>query len=123
MRALHNDDPDIVTWWGTYIECKSALNRKVREGVLRPIDIARSYVLLYHLQNFWTEVQPIEEIRSLAESLVEKYPLAAADALQLAAALVWSEQETQEHELVSLDKRLWQAARSEGFTVLPKDFV
>lgn len=48
------------------------------------------------------------------------HPLRAADALQLAAALVWSRGQVAGHHFVCLDQRFREAARREGFTVLPK---
>ena len=48
------------------------------------------------------------------------HPLRAADALQLAAALLASDHEPQRMEVVCLDERLSEAARIEGFTVLPQ---
>jgi len=45
--------------------------------------------------------------------------LRAADALQLAAALAWAQEQPLGRELVSLDLRLREAAQGEGFTILP----
>jgi hypothetical protein len=45
--------------------------------------------------------------------------LRAADALQLAAALVWCQGDPLQHGFVCLDQRLREAARREGFTALP----
>jgi hypothetical protein len=45
--------------------------------------------------------------------------LRAADALQLAAALVWSDESPTGEGFVSLDDRLREAARRQGFEVLP----
>lgn len=53
--------------------------------------------------------------------LVSKdYPLKAADALQLAAALRWCEVDTDDRRFVCLDNRLRRAAEDEGFDVLPE---
>jgi hypothetical protein len=46
-------------------------------------------------------------------------PIRAADSLQLAAALMWSNGLANGHEFVCLDQRLGQAAHREGFKVLP----
>ena len=48
------------------------------------------------------------------------HPLRAADAMQLAAAIVWANGQATGHEFVCLDHRLREAAQREGFTVLPK---
>jgi len=47
------------------------------------------------------------------------YRLRAADAFQLAAALAWCEGHPRGERFLSLDDRLRDAARREGFTVLP----
>jgi predicted nucleic acid-binding protein len=46
------------------------------------------------------------------------HPLRAADALQLGAALFAADGDPQSLELVTLDRRLADAARREGFPVL-----
>jgi len=75
MKGLIKDDEDIVVWWGTRIECLSALSRRGREGALSV------------LASTWSEVQHTETIRLRAERLLSIHPLRAADALQLALAL------------------------------------
>lgn len=47
-----------------------------------------------------------------------EYALRAADALQLGAALVAADGDPQSLELVTLDRRLAEAALQEGFPVL-----
>ncbi len=70
----------------------------------------------------WREILPREELRDSAERLLGKYPLPAADSLQLAAALVWCAGRTSKRVFLSADERLSEAAEAEGFTVarLPK---
>lgn len=63
-------------------------------------------------------MQP-EELATIALRLLASHPLRAADALQLAAALVWARGQPGGHEIVCLDDRLASAALLEGFTVLP----
>ena len=38
VQEILVEDPSIVVWWGTRIECISALMRQVREGSLTPTD-------------------------------------------------------------------------------------
>jgi hypothetical protein len=64
-------------------------------------------------------VSPSSAIRDAAIRLVRVHPLGAADALQLAAALVWAEARPEGREFVVLDRRLGEAAAREGFVVLP----
>jgi uncharacterized protein len=46
------------------------------------------------------------------------HPLRSADALQLAASFAAAERRPMSLELVTLDNRLGNAARKEGFTVI-----
>jgi len=64
--------------------------------------------------------QPVRR-RSVAERLLTVHPLRAADALQLAAALVWSEGSPDQRAFACLDDRFREAARKEGFTLQPSD--
>jgi hypothetical protein len=57
-------------------------------------------------------------VRQRAERLASVHALSAADALQLAAALVVSREHPETLEYVTLDKVLARAARLEGFTVI-----
>lgn len=65
-----------------------------------------------------TEVLPSDEVRAVARRLLRVHVLRAADALQLAAALVWAGSPAG-HGFVTYDERLGLAARLEGFTVVP----
>ena len=47
------------------------------------------------------------------------HPLRTADALQLAAALIWAQESPQGLEFVCLDQNLREAAPREGFSILP----
>lgn len=60
------------------------------------------------------------EVRNQAIRLLGLHPLRAADALQLAAALVWADRRPRGHPFVCLDAGLREAAHAEGFSVLPK---
>ena len=65
------------------------------------------------------EIEPWEKVREVASELILKHPLRAADAFQLAAALVWCGGKTRSESFVCLDDRLRGAAALEGFRVLP----
>ena len=66
----------------------------------------------------WTEVPPIERVRDQAIRVLQVHPLRAADALQLAAAIVLADFEPKGLPFVTLDEALAAAARREGFPVL-----
>jgi hypothetical protein len=57
--------------------------------------------------------------RRTREGRLRAHPLRAADALQLAAALMWCDEAPTGETLVCLDDRLRDAARREGFAILP----
>ena len=117
-RATIRRDPVIVTWWGSRIECASALNRLERDGRLEGDGLDRSLDQLGLLAGSWIEIEPLEQVRKRAIRLLRLHPLRAADALQLAAALTAAGEDPQRLDLVSSDDRLSAAARREGFRVL-----
>ena len=115
IQRLYADDPIMVAWWATEIECTSAIARRQRVGQL-PEDIAaEGFVRLHALRAGWHEVEPGEELRESAKRLLRVHDLRTADALQLAAAVFIAEARPSTLEFVSLDDRLLAAARREGF--------
>lgn len=116
-RAIYRRDPDVVTWWGTLVECVSALNRIDREGRIAD-GIEGPMRELRLAAERWLEVEPVEEVRQRASALLAVHRLRAADALQLAAALLVSAELPTVLELVSNDERLSAAAGNEGMSVL-----
>jgi predicted nucleic acid-binding protein len=119
VRRLLTEDSAIVAWWATRVECTSAITRRTREGYISAGDATTVRGLLKDLSASWVEVRPSSRVRELAEQSLTIYPLRAADALQLASALVWCEDHTEGREFVSFDRRLRSAASSSGFAVLP----
>ena len=119
VKGLMKDDEDIVVWWTTYIECLSALARRQREGVLTSGDATKARAVLSALAAAWSEVQPTELVRLRAERLLSIHPLRAADALQLAAALVWAQETPRGLDFVCLDQNLRESSLKEGFSIQP----
>ena len=117
-RSILRRDHSIVTWWGSWIECASALNRLRREGNLDRGDLDRSLARLQEFAEGWMEVRPLERVRRRAVRLLRVHPLRGADAVQLAAALTASDEDPSALDVVSSDARLADAARQEGFRVL-----
>ena len=115
MERLLAQDPAVVTWWGTPVACLSALMRLIREGRLAPDDVRDAERRLHELRNGWDEVLPGEACRRTAERMLRVHALRAADALQLAAALIAADHDPSRLELVCLDQRLSEAGRKEGF--------
>jgi len=111
-------DPDIAAWWGTSVECRSAAARLRREERLTVGEEEKVLELLDALRASWLEVLPSDEVRNTAHRLLRVHVLTAADALQLAAAVVWAGS-SDRPEFVTYDERLALAARLEGFRVFP----
>lgn len=109
--GLLREDQDIAAWWGTRVECASALARLERDGHRIEDPLTR----LDALTEAWHEVEPTEHVRRLARRLLRVHPLRAADALQLAAATTASEGDPSTLPFVCLDDRLALAASREGF--------
>jgi predicted nucleic acid-binding protein len=103
------------------VECSSALARRSRFESTLSSEQRRATARLADLVALWTEIQPGEILRERALRLLASHNLRAADALQLAAALVWAEERPAGRVFVCLDARLREAARLNGFTVLPED--
>jgi predicted nucleic acid-binding protein len=109
----------MVVWWGTPIEARSAFARLVREKQLTSAQRITAVRLLTQLLGAWDEILPTERVRSLAEALPDEYGVRAADAAQLAAALVWCRERPRQRPFVCFDERLSSAARVVGFSVRP----
>lgn len=117
--ATLESDSGLVLWWGASTECLSALARSSREGRITAADHEAGRDLVAVLRDGAFEIQAGEAVRARADRLLRRYPLRAADALQLAAALTWCLERPSGSGFVCLDHRLRQAAQGEGFTVLP----
>lgn len=116
LRATLEADLDPVVWWGAPVECSSALGRLARDGRLTAVGVGQVQAELTELRARWSEVSPTESVRATAERLVQRHPLRAGDAFQLAAALEWADQRpTPDHGFVTLDHRLGEIAAREGF--------
>ena len=123
MRKIARHDESLAVWWGSLMECFSAFARLRREGNVSPAeeDSLRQALLL--LAGSWTEILPSEDLRTVAAQLLLRHPLRAADSFQLAAAFFWSGKSPTGTEFVCLDDRLGEAARREGFTIVPSPAV
>jgi len=118
LRKLAQRDPEIVVWMLSSVEVLSAIARHRRrsKGADDLLHQARLEVL--ERWSRWSAVTHVEAVRRRAERLVAVHPLAAADALQLAAALVASGDRPETLDFVTLDSRLATAAQLEGFRVV-----
>ena len=116
--ALVKDDPAVMVWWSTPVECASALARLEREGRLDSPNAARAFARLDGFATSWMVIEPLDEIREVARLLLRVHLLGTADALQLAAAFIAAERRPPTLTVVTLDERVAAAGRKEGFAVV-----
>jgi predicted nucleic acid-binding protein len=119
-RALYRSDPFVVAWTLTDVEMRSALRRLEREGALAGSDAAEAIGRVEELWQAVSQVQLTDGLKARAKRLLAVHALRAADALQLAAALVFVRDDPDGCEFVCLDERLSVAAAREGFAVVPE---
>lgn len=119
LVALLRSDAERVLWWGAPVECQSALYRRHREAPLPTESLDEALRRLAGILADSDVVAPTNRVRDRAGRLLPLHALRAADALQLAAALVWCDDAPRGDRFVCLDERLRDAAGREGFSVLP----
>lgn len=119
LVALARSDTRRTLWWGSPVECQSALFRRHREASMPAELLQRALRRLADLVEGSDVVAPTLPLRERAGRLLSVHPLRAGDALQLAAALAWCEDAPHGEPFVCLDARLRDAARREGFSPLP----
>jgi hypothetical protein len=115
VQSMYTRDPEVVVWWGTLVECASAIARLERDGELSASDAAESFSRLDAFAPSWMQIDPSDEVRESARRFLRVHPLRAADALQLAAALAAAERRPSTLAFVTFDDRLREAAGKEGF--------
>lgn len=110
-------DDHIVTWAWTRTEITSAIERRAREGALNR---RQRRTVLDRLRGFaagWDEVIDVLSVRARANAVLARHPLRAADAGQLGAAMLVSEQLSDPLLFLCFDQRLSDAAEREGLGV------
>lgn len=117
-RSLLEAQPEMALWWATPVECMSALARKEREGRLdlKAMTVAQKNLALIEANS--VRIDPTDQVRRMAQKLLRRYPLRAADSLQLSAASVLAGEGTENFGFVCNDERLSLAASKEGFAVI-----
>ena len=101
------------------VELYSAFVRRTREGTLATVALPRLFSRVGADRLHWTLVGTTAEVVNEAQSLVERHPLRALDALHVAAARVFQRQLNLPLLFVSADQRQLAAAKREGLSVLP----
>ncbi len=110
---------EMAVWWSAPVEMRAAFARLLRTGQLTPNGHVQAQIALGTLRLTWWEVEPDEPLRQQAEHLVDRFPLKAADAQQLAAALAWCLGKPRNRAFICGDQQLLDAARQLGFLVVP----
>jgi predicted nucleic acid-binding protein len=105
----------IIVWWAAPVEIRGSFARLLRMGRLTSNQHVGAQVRLDRLRSQWREVAPNPQLRDQAERLLDRFPLKAADALQLAAALAWTSDCPRARALLSNDTQLLDAAAQLGF--------
>ena len=113
-KHFYSQNPDMIVWWGTILECVSAIARLERENFLDSASADKAYSLLQSLKQNWHEIVPTEKVRETAKRLLKVHTLKTADALQLAAAIVASGDNTAQLQFCSFDENLVKAGKKEG---------
>ncbi len=113
------DDPRMLVWCLSRVEVVSALCRRAREGQIGAEEFEKAKKRLAIIVSRADEVTAVDRVRARALRLLEVHPLRAADAWQLGAALVGSQEDPERLRIVCFDGRLKSAATKEGFVVNP----
>jgi predicted nucleic acid-binding protein len=95
--------------------------RARQSGAVDETELLRIRASLDYLIEGSLRIDPQTELQGVAVGLLFQHPLRAADSLQLAAALAWTEGRPAASEFVCLDLRLRAAAEAVGFSVLPSE--
>lgn len=119
MRQLWRETRRAVVWWGTTVETRSAISRLENEGILTAKNVQFALDRLESLREQWREITPSDKLRSIAETLPERYGMRALDSFQLAAALVWCNEKPRNRIFICHDEKLAAAAQKAGFKVKP----
>ena len=120
VLQISNEDPEMAIWWGTETECLSALARREREKQLSRHEVTIAERDLTNILEGALEIIPGPEVRRHARRLLMTHPLRAADAFQLAAAVVLAGDRPSQVTIVTFDQNLALCAQREGFTIMPE---
>jgi hypothetical protein len=119
MRRTFAEDPGVVVWALTPLEILSALRRRRRAGEISEKDFEAAEVSFRDLERSWSPIADLEHVERRARRMLAVHALRVADAAQLAAALVACRERPDLLPFLTLDGNLGEAARREGFAVLP----
>jgi predicted nucleic acid-binding protein len=98
------------------VEVTSALMRRSREGAVSPAERDRALAALRSDFLAILVVELTAEISARSRLLLQRHPLRAADAIQLASCLYLQDRLSLRLPFVAFDARLLEAARREGLS-------
>lgn len=101
--------------WLKYSQIKTASVSDLKNNLTTRLKLV--IVGEFEITAQWTEVAPTIEVRDRAIRLLRVHPLRAADAFQLAVALIFCREKPQHLTFLTADQRLGAAAAAEGFAV------
>jgi len=115
----YRSDREILIWTLSKVEVFSALCRRMRDGALDDQAFETARNRMNDLFDTVYEVAAVDRVKERAMRLLRVHPIRAADALQLAAILVATQEKVDRLPVMCLDDRLAEAAKLEGFEVNP----
>jgi predicted nucleic acid-binding protein len=113
------DDPEMLIWCTSRAEVVSALTRRLRDQTLASEHLQTAKKRFNRLLESVYQITSVEKVITRALRLLEVHPLRAADACQLASALVATQEDPARLPIICFDHRLNAAAMKEGFVVNP----
>ncbi len=118
--SLIDSEIQSVVWWISESECISAFARLEREGKINDKQFNMLIASMNDLLLSYAQVMPVLAVKQQVRRVLRTHPLRCADAYQLSAAILTSNNNPQTVEFVCLDDRLRTAASKEGFKILPE---
>lgn len=116
VRRLLSSDVFVTSRLST-LEIASALMRRSREGSISNAERDRAFAALEADMASMLFVELTPEVGARARTLLQRHPLRAGDAIQLASCLFLQEELGEEALFVVFDDRLAAAVRAEGVAV------
>ena len=113
------EDIEIVTSSVTYAEIMASIYRKKRETSIHD-SIFRT--IINSFQKDWKSffcVEVTNDLNDMIDKIVATHPLRGFDAIHLASALIVYEKAPQDFLFACFDRKLIQAAKTEGLNTFP----
>lgn len=113
IRAFRYDQ-EVMVWTMSKVEVFSALCRRFREGSLKEIDFNLAKKRMNEFFDMAFEIISVPKVKDRALRLLQVHTLRAAGALQLAAILVATQEDTLKLRIMTFDKRLARQPNLKG---------